>query len=242
MVIQQAVAADQEVTKGRTIDLTVSDGPAAVTVPPLVGVTQRIAELTLANLGLMAAITEEFNKDVPKGEVIMQSPEAETKAAPGSTVTLLISLGEEPVQFNMENLVGMTLDEAYQYADENGLIITAVTPAASYQYAVNVVTAQSLAQGARVQTGDKLELTVSEGPGPVGKTISYEYFVPIQQADPEAERHVVAVVTDETGSFTAYDGYAKSGTTVVFDVSYVGAASISITVDGQFADSRVLNQ
>ena len=243
IVIAQSVAADQKVSKGRTIDITVSEGPAAVEVPALAvaGMTQRIAELTLSNLGLEAVTTEEYNKDVAKGEVIMQSPEAGTRVPPGSTVTLLISLGEEPVQFTMEKLVGKTLDEAYQYADENGLTISAVNPATSYQYEANVVTAQSLDPGARVQTGDQLELTVSEGPGPVGESIAYDYLVPMLVSEPEAERYVVAVVTDDTGSTTVYEGMAEAGSTITFNITYIGSATLNISVDGQFADSKVLH-
>jgi len=242
VVIAQSVAEDQVVSIGRVIDITVSSGPASVEVPPLIGVTQRIAELSLSNLGLKAEIDEEYNKDVAKGEVIMQSPEAGVKVQPGTTVTLLISLGEQPVQFTMENLVGKTLDEAYQYADENGLIISTVNPAESYQYEANVVTYQSLTANSRVQTGDSLELTVSEGPGPIGKTIEYEYLVPMLVSDPDAQRYVVAVITDNAGASTVYDGPAEAGETILFTITYVGTATLNISVDGQPAASEVLTQ
>ena len=54
----------------------VSNGISGPEMPDLIGVTRRIAELTLANRGITATITEEYDDEVPVNEVIYQYPVA----------------------------------------------------------------------------------------------------------------------------------------------------------------------
>ena len=67
-----------------------------VTVPNLVGQAQLAAEAAVVAAGLKVGnITEEFSADIPKGQVISQSPAAGTHVARGAQVSLVISKGKE---------------------------------------------------------------------------------------------------------------------------------------------------
>lgn len=245
LVITQSVAAEQEVSPGREIEITVSLGEPLIDVPSLVGSSQRIAEMTLTNLGLLYVVNTEYNEEIPEGQVIMQSPDENAQVAAGSTVTLLVSLGKEPVKFSMQPLVGKTLEEAQAYIEENGLVLTIVTPTASYEYEENVVVTQSLAPGAEVETGDEIELTVSEGPGPTAKTYIMEYDLPQDYEEDEdgderpveIEHSVVITVEDVKGLREVFNQVLAGGSLVTHAVEYYNEAVITLLVDGVVVDS-----
>ena len=245
LVITQSVAAEQEVSPGREIEITVSLGEPLIDVPSLVGSSQRIAEMTLTNLGLLYVVNTEYNEEIPEGQVIMQSPDENAQVAAGSTVTLLVSLGKEPVKFSMQPLVGKTLEEAQAYIEENGLVLTIVTPTASYEYEENVVVTQSLAPGTEVETGDEIELTVSEGPGPTAKTYIMEYDLPQDYEEDEdgderpveIEHSVVITVEDVKGLREVFNQVLAGGSLVTHAVEYYNEAVITLLVDGVVVDS-----
>lgn len=245
LVITQSVAAEQEISPGREIEITVSLGEPLIDVPSLVGSSQRIAEMTLTNLGLLYVVNTEYNEEIPEGQVIMQSPDENAQVAAGSTVTLLVSLGKEPVKFSMQPLVGKTLEEAQAYIEENGLVLTIVTPTASYEYEENVVVTQSLAPGTEVETGDEIELTVSEGPGPTAKTYIMEYDLPQDYEEDEdgderpveIEHSVVITVEDVKGLREVFNQVLAGGSLVTHAVEYYNEAVITLLVDGVVVDS-----
>jgi len=90
-VISQDVAADGSGKLGSTITVTVSKGPAEIDVPDVAGWWQSEAEPKLENLGFVVDITAEYNEYLDYGRVVWQSESG--SAAPGSTITLCISLG-----------------------------------------------------------------------------------------------------------------------------------------------------
>jgi serine/threonine-protein kinase len=80
----------EEITKGRTVTLTVSRGKQGVLVPSLVGAQREDAEAQLADLGLSAKVVEqESAKDA--GTVLAQDVPANTTVDKGTTVTLTVA-------------------------------------------------------------------------------------------------------------------------------------------------------
>ncbi|MBG9912599.1 serine/threonine protein kinase [Bacillus xiamenensis] len=83
----ELVAADEEVT------LTVSLGPADITLRDLTTYSKQAASNYLEDNGLKLDEKEAYSDDVPKGEVVKQEPEAGTAVKPGDTVKITFSLG-----------------------------------------------------------------------------------------------------------------------------------------------------
>jgi len=79
------------------IDLVISKGRRPIDVPELVGESQSDAVAALEDVGLVAAIGEQYNDDVPEGEVISQAPEEGTLFK-GDEVQLVVSQGPELVK------------------------------------------------------------------------------------------------------------------------------------------------
>lgn len=93
-------------TKARTnepISLVISLGPEMVQVPDLLYASREDAVKRLEEAGLTAEIREDYSSQVQKGLVISQNPDADSQAAKGSTVTIVISLGAKPAEKKSES-------------------------------------------------------------------------------------------------------------------------------------------
>jgi len=90
-VIKTSPPAARDVTRGSSVNLYVSTGPAQVTVPNVVGYPRGEAESTLAGADFRTTVSEQESTTVRAGEVISQSPGGNTKADPGSTVALVVA-------------------------------------------------------------------------------------------------------------------------------------------------------
>lgn len=93
-------------TKARTnepISLVISLGPEMVQVPDLLYASREDAVKRLEEAGLTAEIREDYSSQVQKGLVISQNPDADSQAAKGSTVTIVISLGAKPAEKKPES-------------------------------------------------------------------------------------------------------------------------------------------
>jgi trimeric autotransporter adhesin len=93
-VIAQSPPAGSEVADGSAVNLLVSTGPASVTVPNVVGMTQSAATAALTDAQLVpGTATPQSSATVSAGQVISQSPSAGTSATSGSPVALVVSTG-----------------------------------------------------------------------------------------------------------------------------------------------------
>ncbi|MFF1529442.1 Stk1 family PASTA domain-containing Ser/Thr kinase [Cellulomonas sp. NPDC058312] len=113
------VEAGASVRRGSTIYLTLSDGPAPVTVVSVVGASLAEAKAQLEELGLRVDAQEAFSDTVPAGDVIAQDPASGTAGHRLDTVTLQVSKGPETVP--MPNLTGKQYDEAKTILEGLGL-------------------------------------------------------------------------------------------------------------------------
>lgn len=67
-----------------------------VTVPNVVGETQAQAITDIQSVGLVESVSTAFSSTVAVGLVISQSPTGGSSVTPGSTVSIVVSLGAEP--------------------------------------------------------------------------------------------------------------------------------------------------
>ena len=86
------------VKEGATVTLYVSRGERPVKVPDVVGMGLTAARQAIRDAKLTpGTLTEEFNENVDKGQVISQAPSGTVNVDAGSTVDLIVSKGPEPV-------------------------------------------------------------------------------------------------------------------------------------------------
>ena len=157
-VIEQNPLAEREIEVGTQVVLTVSRGPRPVPVPGVVGRTASDAEALLIAAGLQVATAQEFSDRVPRGQVIRQSPPANARVLPGSTVELVISRG--PRNFSMPNVIGLSRDEATAELRALGLEVEALrVPGSSGDRVVG----QRPRAGTTVQAGGEVTIYIGGG-------------------------------------------------------------------------------
>ncbi|MFC1565203.1 PASTA domain-containing protein [candidate division KSB1 bacterium] len=111
------------VKKGRTVHLTVSLGEQEVTVPNLIGISARDAEITLLENNLKAGEIQYQPSSMPDGTVISQQFESMTQLKKGTTVSFTVSTGEEREQIVMPNTINKSISVALDMVRRRGLVI-----------------------------------------------------------------------------------------------------------------------
>jgi beta-lactam-binding protein with PASTA domain len=171
-VISQDPTAGTSVANGSPVSLTVSSGPAMVSVPNVVGDTQAAAATAITGAGLtLGTVTMASSAAVAAGDVISQMPAAGTSVASGSGVNLTVSSGPA---VNVPNVVGDTQAAATTAITGAGLTLGTVTMASSAAVAAGDVIGQIPAAGTSVSAGSQVNLTVSSGPSSDVVTSRYD--------------------------------------------------------------------
>ena len=142
------------------------DDAAALTVPPLVGMTEAEARETLTGLNLQMALAEERVPDaeIPEGSVVSSNPDEGAPIEEGGLVTVTLSSGAEKVP--VPNLEGMTEAEALRELQANDLVgITATERVPHEDIEEGSVVSSNPPADEMVDIGSEVEITLSDGPG-----------------------------------------------------------------------------
>ncbi len=101
-IIDQYPKPNTRVKEGRTIRLKISQPEKMVLIPDLIGRSLRSSELVLNQIGLeIDTVYEEYNSDVPLGNVTWQYPKGGDLLGKGTGLHLTISLGVPPNFFQV---------------------------------------------------------------------------------------------------------------------------------------------
>ncbi|WP_405770596.1 Stk1 family PASTA domain-containing Ser/Thr kinase [Streptomyces sp. NBC_01538] len=120
-VLDQNPTSGQEVEKGTTITLTIAKEEEKSTVPAVIGQDCDAAKQQMQANGLVGNCTEiETTDDNQVGKVIATSPQANTEADPGSTVTIQIGKKAEVKKTPVPNVTQKTVGEAKQILQAAG--------------------------------------------------------------------------------------------------------------------------
>jgi eukaryotic-like serine/threonine-protein kinase len=93
-VLSASPASGTNVNPGSIVSLTVSSGPAAVSVPSVVGLSQTQAGASLGQAGLtVGSVSFEPSTQFSSGQVIASNPGTGTLVSPGTAVNLAVSSG-----------------------------------------------------------------------------------------------------------------------------------------------------
>jgi len=95
-VLSSNPASGTTVNQGSTVTLTVSSGPANVTVPSLIGLSQAAAGQALGSAGLNLGNVTSVYSSQQAGLVASSNPGTGASVAPGSSVDIAVSQGPPP--------------------------------------------------------------------------------------------------------------------------------------------------
>jgi serine/threonine-protein kinase len=117
VVISSSEHAGTPLRRDTDVVLVVSKGRQPIDVPDLVGRTEAEARAVLRKVKLTAAVSQEFDASVPKGEVISQIPADGTLYA-GDEVALLVSKGAPLV--DVPSVFALDRDTAVETLEDAG--------------------------------------------------------------------------------------------------------------------------
>jgi serine/threonine-protein kinase len=158
-VIAQEPPAGSVARRQRTMRVWLSAGQRSTTVPPLVGETERTAQLRLAQDGLtLSGIAEIRSPDLPSDVVVAQMPPA--KSASGQ-VALLVNRGSRGASYVMPDLIGVNGDRATDLLRERGFRVAIVGSSPYPGVAAGIVIRQTPQAGFQIGPGEPISIEVS---------------------------------------------------------------------------------
>ena len=158
-VLAQEPLAGSVTRRQRTLRVWLSAGQRAATVPPLVGETERTAELRLAQDGLaLAAVAEIRSQDYPSDVVVAQTPPAKSA---GGRVALLVNRGDRGSSYVMPDLIGVSGERAAEILRGQGFRVAVVGSNPYPGVAAGVVLRQNPQAGFQITPGEPISLEVS---------------------------------------------------------------------------------
>jgi serine/threonine-protein kinase len=90
-VISQNPAGGTPEPSGSTVSLVIAKAPPTANVPNVVNQPQQTATGALRGAGFKVTVSKQLSSTVPAGDVISQSPSANSSATKGSTVTIVVA-------------------------------------------------------------------------------------------------------------------------------------------------------
>ena len=127
-VLSQIPAGGTLVRRGWEVRLALSLGPQRVTIPQVVGQSDRAAAITIAERGLQLSSTE--NVQVPgvdAGQVIAQNPPANATDISAPKISLLVAQAPSPQAFVMPSFIGQPLGSVTITLQNAGFLVGKVT-------------------------------------------------------------------------------------------------------------------
>ncbi len=151
------------ITLGLTIGISNARRPKEVVSPNLVGKTVDEAKQILTENKLnYVEDSQEYNSDVPAGQVISQNPTYGKKIKQNTDVKVVVSLGTETT--TVPKLKGLTKDEA-EDAAKSAKIKLEFVDEISKTVEAGVIIKQEKEEGETVNAGDTVKVYVSIGTG-----------------------------------------------------------------------------
>ncbi len=164
LVVKSSPSGGQTATKGTDVVLTVSSGPKLATVPVLVGAQRSLAVQQIRGRGFTPSV-EEVESPKPEGEVIRQAPSAGSRLPAGSSVSIVVSKGEEKA--TIPNVIGKLRADAVEALRAAGLEPAVQEQVTEVPSQVGRVTDQFPPPGSEVEPGSTVTLVVGKAaPGP----------------------------------------------------------------------------
>ncbi len=159
LVVHSDPSGGETATRGSDVVLTVSSGPKLAKVPVLVGAQRSFAVQQIRGRGFVPSVEEE-ESSAPTGEVIRQSPDAGSELGAGSSVSIVVSRGEETAE--APNVIGKLRADAVEMLRAAGLKPAVQEQETEVPSQVGRVTDQFPPPGAELKPGSTVTVVVGK--------------------------------------------------------------------------------
>lgn len=230
-VLRASVQDGLMIDKNTVILMTVAQGTEGVKVPAVTGKSRSEATSILEKEGFVVNVTESYDAEVENDYVISQSPEADTSAPEGSSITIRVSQGAEESKVRVPNVIGLTEMDATVSLKESGLEVGTVTTVSNEDASLtDKVCYQSYSVGSYVNKGTPIDIKVSTGPSDL--TYRYSEGITAPTEDPDYRSGMAVNVTVTTADGTQLLSTQTSSFPVA--VNYTGIKSPSGVITFHF--------
>ena len=163
VVISHSPPPFTKVKKGRRIYLIISAGEQKVSVPDLVGKSERDAVFLLEKNNLKAGeVFYEYDNYQPKGVVSDQSIPQGTMVKKDTLINITVSNGRKPDRFVVPNVVGKSLEQAKKIIRSAGLKVGSITIKTYNDLVSGTVVNQSIKPEEEVEQGTVINLVINK--------------------------------------------------------------------------------
>ena len=229
LIVAQDPKAKAKVKEGTVVTVDISMGASEGAVPYLVGMDESEAIKAIEDAGFVYGGSSEETSTKAAGTVLSQTPEAGSKAAPGSEVTIVISNGQGKRQVSVPDLRGLTEDEARAKLESNGLYLGSVSYEISKTYPKGQVIDQQYAAGNKIDEETSVNVVISTG---ASSTINY--YVDFEAAKEEVF-YMTVTVTDDNGTRNVITNQqcAKVDEGMNVEITGTGSGKIVVIFDNE---------
>jgi serine/threonine-protein kinase len=161
-VVFQSPTPYSQVKKNRRIYVTLSAGERLLSVPSVVGLSERDAAFRLRQAGLvLGEVFYEYHNYHLAGVVFGQSIDPTVEVAVETPVDITVSMGRSPERFVVPDVVGKSMEEAKKVIRQAGLQVGQVDYEVHPNLVPETVIQQSLPPAQEVARGTMVDLIVS---------------------------------------------------------------------------------
>ena len=243
-VIVQEPGPGEEIKAGRDVRILLSKGTRTVLMPDLTGMSLRHARLAIQENGLCGGHVSHTHDQgrQARDNIISQTPGPGQWVHRGSCVDLLVSLGPRRNAYRMDNLHGLSLDEAVLLVEKSNLVVGNIKYAFDRDNPEHTIIDHDPKYGYRVADKAAVDLVVNRNPNQSQSTSSIKK--PLQSVfscrlDPGFFKKRVQVELDMGGTVgEIYDDLLGPGKEVWLVVPSHTRATVSCYVDGELVQSQ----
>ncbi len=236
-IINQDPRPGTRTRKSRVVRVVVSQGTQTVHVPNLTGLNTRRVELLLSQAGLkVGRVSRTHNSEKASETVVAQSPSPDSFTSRGDEVDILISEGERPLIYYMEDLTGFPMEDVIATLRAWGLKPGRIRETEFRELPSGTVLEHEPPEGSAVVEGQTVHLTVTV---PKKKETTIPILIYRYQAPPGLlDRTLTLVLITDEFENTLYEDTVPAGTSVSIPVSVSKRGTLRIMVDGSLLEER----
>ena len=171
VIIDQDIKSGKPIKEGTTLYVSISNGKNKVDVPDVYNLYYEEAKKKIEASGLIPVIKQKNAEKIDQNYVISTSPSKGTPVDKGSEVVIYVSLGKEMKYLVVEDVIGLSVDNAKKLL--NGF--TVIEQSKDSEMSAGTVVDQSVKGGEKHGVDQKIIIYVSTGKPPV----EYEFEVSV---------------------------------------------------------------
>ncbi len=235
-VLRQLPSAGSTVREGRVIRVWISQGDEMVFVPSVEGLDLRAAQLAIRQAGLQVEKVENaYSLTVEKGQIISQTPEADSMLTRGDKVTLTLSNGQPPASVILvPDFRNKKLAEATLWASQQNMNLT-VREDSSSPFPYGTIAEQTPEADSEVAPGSAVTVTVSRREASEDEKM---YHLHYELPQGKKAMRIRIVMTDNNGEREVINEPRQPGSKIDLEIPYSGKATFRILSDGILVRER----